>query len=55
MKNTIKILIIIFFNYLITLKNAHNIMLNEKYMLQNRIYAVLSFCLKVINIIDGMH
>lgn len=48
------ILIIVFFNYLIALKNAHNTMVSEKYMPWNRIYGMLPFCLQVvtINIID---
>lgn len=47
-------LIIVFFNYLIALKNAHNTMLSEKYMPWNRIYGMVPFCLQVvtINIID---
>lgn len=41
---------IIVFHIFVTLKNAHNTMLSEKYMLQNRIYGMLLFCLKVMNI-----
>lgn len=40
-----------FFNYLIALENAQNTMSNEKYMLQNKICAMLPFCFEVTKIL----